>query len=359
MNETAPSSKQQNPKQQNSEQLKPEQQNSEKQHSAEQNPEIQHPAELTGRQALLQEIGDKLSQSRSASGESIEKAVRKLKLRQSHLLALESGHWDNNMPDDIYAMGFLRQYAQYLELDLSDEIHRLKNHQYALTKPLTFPDPPVAPSRRWAWIAGAAFVLLFILFNVTTGNIKTENSDTIKAPDVDVTETAGIKANANAPASDSNEAATGSSQAAILETPATAKRTHAVQVKTKTLATTKRAMGVPRSNPGTAATQNQTATATMHHFRFEAVGSPVWLQVSRPDASGKGKGKLLKDVLLQPNLHTSIRARTESLWITCGNAPALRISVDGTVIAALGSLGTGKKVLRDYRFTVHGHNRDN
>lgn len=140
----------------------------------------QKPAELTGRQALLLEIAHKLSQSREASGDSIEEAVRKLKLRKSHLVALESGNWDK-MPDDIYVLGFLRQYSQHLNVDLSDEINRLKNDQYALTKPLTFPDPPVAPSRRWAWIGGIAFVLLFILFNVASENQRSDHQDTAES----------------------------------------------------------------------------------------------------------------------------------------------------------------------------------
>ncbi|MFQ5519585.1 MAG: RodZ domain-containing protein, partial [Mariprofundus sp.] len=74
--------------------------------------------------------------------------------------------------------------------------------------------------------------------------------------------------------------------------------------------------------------------------------------ISLPDDSGQAKGRLLKEVLLQPGYHANIREKTETLWITCGNAPSLRIKVDGEVIAAKGSLGSGKKVLRDYRFSI-------
>jgi len=346
----------------------------------------QNPAELTGRQALLQEIGCKLSQSRSASGESIEEAVRKLKIRKSQLQALENGDWQK-MPDDVYVLGFLRQYSQYLGIDISDETHRLKNDQYALTKPLTFPDPPVAPSRRWAWITGAAFVLLFILFNITTETKNIHHHDVVESPEHAATgEAIAEPADAadSKPSTHSNETiadsfkpitpdsaaetqsveppakvsvthATAVINGAVTETPVSKKAAPAGQSVSEMISVSEPELVDSQGKPATATVQAQVTNATMHHFRFDAVGSPVWLQISRPDASGAGKGGLLKEVLLQPGLHTTIHAPTESLWITCGNAPALRISVDGTVFAAPGSLGIGKKVLRDYRFSIASH----
>ena len=343
----------------------------------------QKPAELTGREALLLEIAHKLSQSREASGDSIEEAVRKLKLRKSHIVALESGNWDK-MPDDIYVLGFLRQYSQHLNVDLSDEIHRLKHDQYALTKPLTFPDPPVAPSRRWAWIGGIAFLLLFILFNVASENQRGDDQDTAESaglpaiiePALDATpvlqptdnsKTTAGRAQANRPDSASetfggtptptNPAIISASPAetTISEAPVAEKSSpikpvieNITTAETKSPTTQK---PTTQKQTGTASVPAQTTNKT-HHFRFDAVGSPVWLQISRPDPDGDGKGSLLKEVLLQPGVHATIHAQTGSLWITCGNAPALRISVDGTVLATAGSLGTGKKVLRDYRFSI-------
>jgi len=351
--------------------------------------EQQKPAELTGRLALLHDIGCKLSQSRTASGESIEEAVRKLKIRKSHLQALENGNWEK-LPDDIYVMGFLRQYSQYLHVDLADEIHRLKNDQYALTKPLTFPDPPVAPSRRWAWLAGAAFVLLFILFNVTAEQQNMDKHDISESPELATTEEPANDSASSLQAADNSLTAADESQAvprsaesavetvaesqpgpakdsatharpvidAAAETPATEELAPARQTASEIMPAPTAGLTATRNKPETAPAHHQSASnanganAAMHHFRFDAVGSPVWLQISRPDQSGDGKGKLLKEVLLQPGFHTTVHAPTATLWITCGNAPALRISVDGAVFAAAGSLGIGKKVLRDYRFSI-------
>ncbi len=295
-------------------------------------------AEPTARQALLQEIGRKLTQAREACQQSIDKPARKLKLQKRHLGALESGNWDT-MPDDVYVLGFLRQYSHYLNVDLSDEIHRLKNNQYTLTKPLTFPDPPVAPSRQWAWIAGIAFILLFIVFNVTTGDYTSDNNS-----DVELTSTPLETSDATTDANPAPEATDSIKHSPAPVQPVTTTPVSKETSSSETVLPTKPAKPVKHSKPQQAASK--------HLFRFDAVDSPVWLQISLPNKNGTGKGKLLKEVLLQPGLHVSIKAETNTLWITCGNAPALRITVDGVVAAAKGSLGTGKKILRDYPFSI-------
>ena len=99
--------------------------------------------------------------------------------------------------------------------------------------------------------------------------------------------------------------------------------------------------------------QNTGQTTTARHtFRFKAIDTDVWLQISAANADGTAKGKMLKEVLLKPGHYTTIKAASESLWITTGNAPALSISVDGKLVAKKGSLGNGKKVLRNYRFNI-------
>ncbi len=354
--------------------------------------------EASGRELLLLQIADKLSHTRQSQGHSVDEVVRILKLRKRHVLALESGDWEQ-MPDDVYVIGFLRQYASYLNLDISDEIHRLKDDDYSLTRPLTFPDPPVAPSRRWAWIGAIAFIALFIFFNITSGNyfgdqakspgnIATSTTDSTPAPSpaesaADATETRPRPEISPATAdSDLTEQAVSTDSSESPEAVATATtRSNAgldAELSTEpdsTLPSTaanhqqRTSSKIDSPAPDSAATSVQTpgpvisaaeqratikapATSPMHQFRFEAVDSPVWLQVFKPNSAGTGKGALLREVLLKPGFHASIREQTESLWITCGNAPALRIIVDGSLHVAKGRLGGGKKVLRDYRFSI-------
>lgn len=315
--------------------------------------------EAPGKDALLLEIGRKLSQARESAGESLEEAVRKLKLQKRHLLALEQGDW-NNMPDDVYMLGFLRQYGQYLHVDLAAEIERLKHDQYALTKPLTFPDPPVAPSRRWAWLAGIAFVLLFILFNISTQKSRIEDSDLVSVSQAPSTEQLPFDSTSSTshainpqhpekaaePARKSLAVADSTPSSAPPSSPAAAHTSH-MQKPDDPPPSGQITTVVP-----TGAVPNK---SVMHHFRFDAVNAPVWLQISMPDPATAGKGTLLKEVLLQSGFHTSINEKTSVLWITCGNAPALRIHVDGHIYAEAGTLGAGKKVLRDFRFDIDAH----
>jgi len=302
-------------------------------------------AGLTPRQTLLREIGRRLSEAREARGEPLSKVVRKLKLRQAHLESLESGDWDS-LPDDVYALGFLRQYSAYLSLDLSDEIQRIKNDQYSLTRPLTFPDPPVAPSRRWSWIAAIAFVVLFIAFNIidleqtppAPESEKQEEQATVAAPpEVPV---------AAEPATSAEEAPAPPADEAPDETPAADSEPVAPPAPKPDPVVEQATLEPAKPEPA------DTETPTVRQFRFEAVGDAVWLQVFLPDASGQAKGTLKKEVLLQSGSSFTINEPVDTLWITCGNPFALQISVDGQVKAEAGSLGPVGKVLRDYQFKI-------
>ena len=305
---------------------------------------------LSGRPLLLHDIGQKLTQAREAKGETLNKPVNKLKIPINHMQALESGNWDA-MPDDVYVIGFLRQYSAYLELDLSDEINRLKNSEYTLTRPLTFPDPPVAPSRRWAWLTGTAFILLFIVFNVIDFKHSDENTAPVShSPEQPSSqhELTASEQNASKQAAPKQLSATLSS---IEEKSTPTVSTNIVTSETVTAPPKpSRATQVPASprfNPA-----KQAIKPVTHTFRFEAVTAPVWIQIFLPNQAGDGKGRLLKEMLLKKGQFSNIRRATESLWITCGNALALRIKVDRKTVIDTGELGAGKKVLRDYHFKI-------
>ncbi|MDQ6969848.1 MAG: helix-turn-helix domain-containing protein [Mariprofundus sp.] len=313
---------------------------------------------LSERQLLLQDIGEKLSQARHAKHEPLSKAVRHLKIPINLMQALESGHWES-LPDDVYVVGFLRQYSNYLDIDLSNEINHLKNNDYTLTRPLTFPDPPVAPSRRWAWLTGSAFVLLFIIFNIISGNDEAQSPVMVNDAGYVIEQTRtqntasieNTKAEqsshdlSNKTGSETKQALTSTSKAID----ATAMPPHQQEPK-PTTPTASATLGINTSPSHQ--TQNK---KSLHSFRFEAVTAPVWLQLFAPNKAGNGKGRLLKEILLKQAQHATIRQRTESLWITCGNALALRIRVDQKILVKTGKLGNGKKVLRDFHFNLNDY----
>lgn len=274
------------------------------------------------RQALLQSIAQRLVAARQASGQSVEDVMRDLKLRRIYLEALESGNWDD-MPGQVYALGFLRQYAAHLHLQMEDEINQLKDGQYELTKPLTYPDPPIAPARKWAVIATVFFVVLFILFNISGRHDEPQNSGVVIPP-------APVESvpTAPAPAAPVTEDET-TTQTTAPDVPAPAALTETIT-----------------ETPPPAA-----ETGPMHKVDLEAVDSEVWLEVYLPSKEGT-QGELYKQKLLQAGDHMLIETALPELLITCGNAAALRIRVDNAERVAAGSLGKPGKVIRDFRLNL-------
>ncbi|HKI59627.1 MAG TPA: helix-turn-helix domain-containing protein, partial [Mariprofundaceae bacterium] len=121
--------------------------------------------DATSREELLHELAQCLKKARKSRQLNSEEIALTLKLRPVYIDALESGDW-SEMPGEVYALGFLKQYAAFLDVDVSDTIEKLKTGQYKLTKPLTFPDPPIAPNKTWVIVAALAFVVILILFNL-------------------------------------------------------------------------------------------------------------------------------------------------------------------------------------------------
>src|SRR6266478_529796 len=86
--------------------------------------------------------GDELRQQREALGLELADAAAALRIKPAYLAALEAGHPDQ-LPGAVYAIGFLRAYADYLGLDGEAMLRRFKRDTALLAaKPdLAFPIP--------------------------------------------------------------------------------------------------------------------------------------------------------------------------------------------------------------------------
>jgi cytoskeleton protein RodZ len=294
-------------------------------------------------------LGERLSQARQTKGAGINEVSEQLRIRKNYLKALESGNW-SALPEEVYVMGFLRQYAALLGIDVNQEIETLKSGEYHLTKPFTMPDPPIAMSRTWALAAGACFFLLIILFNVVDDGRKEkpQQSVTTAAP--------GNAAKQEQAAANSPPALVPSEAIPTAENTASAGQAPAEPAPPSSPAATPATPPAPGSesetnNPGrttAVASAASPAQATQHPagnhvFRLTAVDDDVWLQLRDPD------NKLLKDVLLRSGQSMEINAATDYLLLTAGNPLHLRLSVDGVLVADTGTLGEKDKVLHKYR----------
>ncbi len=86
--------------------------------------------------------GDELRRQREALGLELADAAAALRIKPAYLAALEAGHPDQ-LPGAVYAIGFLRAYADYLGLDGEAMLRRFKRDTALLAaKPdLGFPIP--------------------------------------------------------------------------------------------------------------------------------------------------------------------------------------------------------------------------
>jgi len=296
-------------------------------------------------ESLFIDIGQRLQQARQQRQLNIHDVSHQLKLRKQYLEALEAGDWQQ-LPGDAYAIGFLKQYARLLQLDLKQEIEQIKSGEYRLTSPLTFPDPPIAPSRKWAFGAAAVFILLFILFNVSQ-----VSHDSIESvPDVPVAEIPDI-----APP-DKEITATVENSGDNIN--ASVDTDHTVQTVTQTNDTAAQQTEPETAPMDTAATPAATETISRqaptpeHEFTFEAVTSDVWLEVYLPDKDGSSRGERKIYRLLKKGGKSSFTSPATAIIINAGSPLGLQVSIDGTVVLAAGSVGKKTQVLRNYKLVV-------
>lgn len=273
--------------------------------------------EASSREELLLELSGCLKRAREAQQLSIEEIALSLKLRLVYLHALESGNWDE-MPGEVYAIGFLKQYAACLDVDVSESVKLLKTGEYVLTKPLTFPDAPLAPNKTWVIVVALSFIVLFILFNLFDGSDSDRVSPLSEKTEVD-------PFNAPLARDETVPAPVDEAEISVTEDPAA------------------------ELEPSPEAAEGEGSDTTItHQYRLTAVGADVWLQISLPGEPPL----LLQEALLKSGESMKIDHVSSSLLLTCGNPTALQVEIDDKLIIAPGSLGRTEKVLRNFTLTT-------
>ncbi len=87
-------------------------------------------------------VGEILRRARKYYGKTIEEISQKLRIRVTQLKALEEGKLDQ-LPGEVYVLGFIRSYSEYLGLDTEKmvKLYRLQYGEYASRPELSFPAP--------------------------------------------------------------------------------------------------------------------------------------------------------------------------------------------------------------------------
>lgn len=100
-------------------------------------------------------VGAMLRQARQGFGRDVNQIGAALRIRSSHLQAIEDGRYED-LPGGTYAIGFIRTYAEYLGLDGPEMVRRFKQEieGQEFKNDLSFP-MPVSEGR----IAGSTLLL--------------------------------------------------------------------------------------------------------------------------------------------------------------------------------------------------------
>lgn len=104
------------------------------------------------------EIGSVLKAAREASGASLDDVSALLKIRAVHLQALEEDDFDN-LPGSVYAIGFIRTYANHLSLNGAELIGRYKN----ATMPPHQEEPVYNPQTEHEPVSGALKIAIGVI----------------------------------------------------------------------------------------------------------------------------------------------------------------------------------------------------
>jgi cytoskeletal protein RodZ len=111
----------------------------------------------------MSELGDRLRAARESQGISLSQAAAETRILQRYLVALEEGDY-KYLPGDVYARGFIRNYALYLKIPV-EELIQLYRYERGRTEPIVIRPAVVAPRIRGAVlpnIFGVFFVVLTI-----------------------------------------------------------------------------------------------------------------------------------------------------------------------------------------------------
>lgn len=121
--------------------------------------------------ATAPSLGEILRTARlEKTSSSIEEIASEIRIRPHLLQALENDDYDA-FPGFVYAMGFLRAYANYLGLNAVELTERLRKSQFAAQKDstLVFPQPIEDSRMPKRWLAVAASILCLGVYGVWYG----------------------------------------------------------------------------------------------------------------------------------------------------------------------------------------------
>lgn len=94
----------------------------------------------------MSELGERLRQARELQGLSLDQVVVDTRILQNALIALEDGAYER-LPGDVVTRGFIRNYAQYLDLS-AEELIEIYRRERGVTDRIRIVPATTAPAMR-------------------------------------------------------------------------------------------------------------------------------------------------------------------------------------------------------------------
>jgi cytoskeletal protein RodZ len=113
----------------------------------------------------MSELGERLREARESQGIGISQAAVETRILQRYLIALEEGDYQH-LPGDVYARGFIRNYANYLSLPV-EELIELYRQDRGMSDPIRV--VPATSSPRIRGLAIPSFFGVFFVVLVLVG----------------------------------------------------------------------------------------------------------------------------------------------------------------------------------------------
>lgn len=315
-----------------------------------------------GTPSATMHVGEVLRQSREERDITLDMVADELMIRRFYLDALENGTF-TDLPERVYAMGFVKNYANYLGLDAKAMMDQFKRDAYGARQgahyqvELNMPEPvvhSVVPGRS-AMLTAVVFLVLLIAgviwltqkdkTTVDTIPEPAPNQASIAVPELtDVPATAPVANAAEAPAFASAATAQNSTtqepEGFVSATPAADAAVTATQ---ETPAATDAASATDAketSNDATAEAADETPAAVVpstvkNHRVLEAVQSS-WVEVRDE------KNTILFTSILKAGQILPLPDNTR-LTLTTGNAGGLRLIIDGKPQSVFGQANEVKR----------------
>src|SRR5689334_19438104 len=115
----------------------------------------------------MNELGERLREARESQGISISQAAVETRILQRYLVALEDGDYQH-LPGDVYARGFIRNYADYLSTP-ADELIELYRRERGMSEPIRVV-PAMSSPRMRGLVLPSFFGVFFVVLVLVGGS---------------------------------------------------------------------------------------------------------------------------------------------------------------------------------------------